>query len=366
MDGLSLTRQIRASHRPGYVYIILLTSLTQKKDVVQGMLAGADDFATKPFDLEELRVRLQAGERGIRLEQALIEQNRMLREAQAALIQNQNLASLGQLAAGMAHEINNPLAFVMNNLAVMRRDALAVHGVLDVYRGGREGLARVEPVRAAEAARREEEIDLDYVQANLGRLLDKSLEGLRRMRDIVKNLRDFARLDEAEFKEADLNAALTSTIEVLRHEIGTKEIQLDLALTPLPPVSCSPGKLGQVFLNLLLNAVQACDRRGAIEVRSGVEEEGGGVWIEVHDNGRGILPEHMPHIFEPFFTTNPIGQGKGLGLSVSYGIVRDHGGAIEVESTPGQGSTFRVRLPLQPPSLIARPSGVKTSDPEND
>jgi signal transduction histidine kinase len=348
MDGLELIRRIRASQRPGYVYAILLTSLSQKKDIVQGMMAGADDFVTKPFDLEELRVRLQAGERVIRLERTLTEQNRVLRETQAALIQSQNLASLGQLAAGMAHEINNPLAFVMNNLAVLQRDALGVLDVLGVYRGAREGLERVDPTRAAEAARREEEIEIDYVQANFGRLLDKSLEGLRRVRDIVHNLRDFARLDEANFKEVDLNAALNSTIEVLRHEIETKEIHLNRVFDPLPGVFCCPGKIDQLFLNLLLNAVQACATQGVVEVRTRAEPDGGGVTVEVRDNGEGIAPNHLAHIFEPFFTTRPIGQGKGLGLSVSYGIVRDHGGVIDVESTTGQGSVFRVRLPLHP------------------
>jgi two-component system, NtrC family, sensor kinase len=348
MDGLELIRRIRASEQPGYVYAILLTSLSQKKDVVQGMVAGADDFVTKPFDLEELRVRLQAGERVIRLERTLTEQNRVLRETQAALIQSQNLASVGRLAAGMAHEINNPLALVMNNLAVLRRDAPALLNVLDVYRGAREGLVRVEPALAAEVARLDEEIDLDYVRANFGWLLDKSLEGLRRVRDIVHNLRDFARLDEAEFKEADLDAALTSTIEVLRHEIETKEVHLERLFEPLPAVYCCPGKIDQLFLNLLLNSIQACAPQGVVEVRTRVDPDGGGVVIEVRDNGQGIAPDHLPHIFEPFFTTKAVGQGRGLGLSVCYGIVRDHGGVIEVESAPGQGSIFRVRLPLQP------------------
>ena len=153
VDGLELIRRIRESQRPGYVYAILLTSLSQKKDVVQGMAAFADDFVTKPFDLEELRVRLQAGERVISLERTLTEQNRLLRETQTALIQSQNLASVGQLAAGMAHEINNPLGFVINNLTVLRRDTLALQGLLDVYRRGREVLATSKPALAAEGAR---------------------------------------------------------------------------------------------------------------------------------------------------------------------------------------------------------------------
>ena len=349
VDGLELIRRIRASQRPGYVYAILLTSLSQKKDVVQGMVAGADDFMTKPFDLEELRARLQAGERVIRLERTLTEQNRLLRETQAALIQSQNLASVGQLAAGMAHEINNPLGFVINNIAVLRRDTLALLGVLDVYRGARDVLARAEPALAAEATRLEDEIDLPYVSTNLPRLFDRSTAGLRRVSEIVNNLRDFARLDEAEFKEADLNAALASTLKVLSNEIETKEIQLDRELQPIPPLYCCPGKIDQLFLNLLLNAVQACEPKGKVGVKTRVEPDGDGVAavIEVSDDGPGIAPEHLPHIFEPFFTTKTVGQGKGLGLYVSYGIVRDHGGAIEVESAPGQGSVFRARIPVR-------------------
>jgi two-component system, NtrC family, sensor kinase len=337
MDGPELVRRIRACDRPGYVYIILLTSRALKEDVVQGMEAGADDFVTKPFDREELRVRLRAGERIVRLEHTLAEQNQALREAQAALVQSEKLASLGRLAAGMAHEINNPIAYVSNNLTVLRRDMLAALRVLDSYRRG----------LTSEAAQQEEEMDFTYFQENLTRTCDKSLEGLQRVRDIVKNLRDFARLDEAEFKEIDLNAALESALEILRHEIKKKEIRLQKRFEPLPPVACHPGKINQVFLNLLLNAVQACASRGSVEARTRVDERKG-IVVEIEDNGGGIKPEHLPRLFEPFFTTKPVGQGTGLGLSVSFGIVRDHGGVIEVESEVGRGSTFRVRLPLRP------------------
>ena len=350
-DGLELIRRIRASQRPGYVYIILLTSLSQKKDVVQGMLAGADDFVTKPFDLEELRVRLQAGERVIRLERTLTEQNRVLRETQAALIQSQNLASLGQLAAGMAHEINNPLAFVMNNLAVLQRDARGVLDVLDVYRGAGEALARVDPARAAEAARREDEIDLGYVQSNLGRLFDRSFEGLRRVRDIVNNLRDFARLDEAEFKEIDLNAALTSTIGVLRTQIEDKGIRLEWVAEPLPPVYCCPGKIDQLFLNLLLNAIQSCGPCGVVGVRTRAAAGGEAVEVEVSDDGQGIAADHLPHIFEPFFTTKAVGQGEDAwGFPSIYRNrprPRRDDRCRERRGRPGERS-LRVRLPLKP------------------
>lgn len=342
MDGLELVRRIRASSRPGYVYTILLTARSQKEDVIAGMEAGADDFITKPFDRDELRVRVRAGERVVRLEQTLAEQNRALREAQAALIQSEKLASLGQLAAGMAHEINNPIAYVTNNLAVLQRDVTAAMQILDKYR---QAAANDQAGARSEAARLEEEMDLPYLQESLPRLFETSLRGLGRVRDIVKNLRDFARLDEADRKEVDLNAAIVSTAEILAHEIKKKSIQFHTILGELPAVLCHPGKINQVFLNVILNAVQACAPGGRVEVRSRTEREDA-VVVEVEDNGCGIRPEHLPHIFEPFFTTKPVGEGTGLGLSVSYGILRDHGGAIDVESTVGKGSVFRIRLPV--------------------
>lgn len=350
MDGLELIRHIRARLGGVYTYIILLTARTKKQDVIEGLEAGASDFVTKPFDRGELRVRVRAGERIIELEQALAAQNRALREAQAALVQTEKLASLGQLAAGMAHEINNPLAYITNNLAVLRRDVPAALQVLDKYRDGREQLRSVAPEVVAEAERQEAGIDLPYIRASLPRLFERSLDGLARVRDIVKNLRDFARLDEADFKEADLNAALQSTLEIAAFEIKTKAIDLRTHFAELPLILCHPGKINQVFLNVLLNAVQASQQGGAIEVRTHPDDaaSGGGVIIEVQDAGCGIKPEHLPHIFDPFFTTKPVGQGTGLGLSVSYGIIRDHGGSIEVESELGRGTLFRIRLPLGP------------------
>ncbi|HZW34809.1 MAG TPA: response regulator [Isosphaeraceae bacterium] len=341
LDGPGLLRRIRASRRPGYVYAILLTAKSQKEDLVEGMEAGADDFLTKPFDRDELRVRLRAGERIIRLEHHL-------RETQAALVQTEQLASLGRLAAGVAHEINNPIAYVINNLAVLRRDLQSALSVLDKYDEGRAALSRADPELAAEVARLEEDMDLPYLRANLGRIFDSSAEGLRRIRTIVQNLRDFARLDEAESKEVDLNTAVQSTLAALRHELDQKALRVATDFQELPAVVCHPAKLNQVFFNILLNAIQASERQGLIQVRSRPDGEGT-LLVEIEDHGGGIRPEHLPHIFEPFFTTKPVGGGTGLGLSVSYGIVRDHGGSLEVESSVGQGSAFRIRLPLRPP-----------------
>jgi signal transduction histidine kinase len=337
LDGVELIRRIRACPRPGYVYAMLVTARSQREDLIAGMEAGADDFVGKPLDTEEFRVRVREGERIIRLEQTLAQQNRALRQTQAALVQSAKLAGLVQLAAGLAHEINNPIAYVVTNLAVLQREVLAAMDVLDEYRAGRPDAA----------ARLEAQMDLPFVRDFLPRLFETTQAGLRRVRDIVGNLRDFARLDEADFQEADLNAAVRATLEILGPEFAAHKVRLQTHLGELPPVLCHPAKINQVFLNVLLNAVQACAPGGTVEVRTALCPEG--VEVAVRDDGSGIAPEHLPRLFEPFFTTRPVGQGKGLGLAVSFGIVRDHGGSIDVESAAGKGSVFRIRLPLRPP-----------------
>jgi len=363
MDGLELIRRIREADRPGYVYIILLTAKSEKENLIAAMDAGADDFLAKPFDAGELRVRVREGERIIGLERKLAEQNRQLRETQAALVQSEKLASLGQLAAGMAHEINNPVAYVTNNLSVLRREVQSALELLRTCRRAVAGLPNLDPELAAEITQGEQACDLAWLEENLPRLFAASLDGLGRVRKIVHNLRDFARLDEAQLDELDLNAALQSTLEVLGHEIAVKRLAVQVSCGRLPPLVCQPAKIHQVFHNLLLNAIQASALDGRIELRTMPGQDC--VLVEVQDHGCGIAPEHMPRLFEPFFTTKAVGHGAGLGLATCYGIVRDHGGAIEVSSQAGRGSTFRVRLPLRPrpPELAARPSSGENPTP---
>jgi signal transduction histidine kinase len=186
---------------------------------------------------------------------------------------------------------------------------------------------------------------MDWIQHNLPPLLDSSRQGLSRVRDIVSNLRDFARLDEAELDELDLNSALRSTVGVLGHEMQSRLVTVEFCFQEdLPKIICRPAKVHQVLYNLLLNAIQASQPDGRVIVRTCVEGDRL-VAVEFEDFGCGIDVKHLPHIFEPFFTTKPVGGGTGMGLAVSYGIVRDHGGTIVVESELHRGSKFRVRLP---------------------
>jgi signal transduction histidine kinase len=353
MSGIELIQRIRKLDLPGYIYLVILTGRNQKEDLVEAMDAGADDFVPKPIHPGELRSRLRHGERIVRLERRLADQNRELRQTQAALVQSEKLASLGQMAAGMAHEINNPIAFVANNLAVLKRDVSAALAVLDAYREIQGELADAAPQLTARAIEKETECDLEWIRANVEQLFDRSQAGLDRVRQTVNNLRDFARLDEATIDSLDVNAALQSTVKLLHHEIEEHCLSLKTDFACVRPVLCQPGKIHQVLHSLLVNAIQASHTGGVIELRTTDDDDA--VVVEVEDHGCGIEPFNMPRIFEPFFTTKPVGSGAGLALAACYGIVRDHGGTIGVESEAGKGSMFRVRLPCLPAPAGTQP-----------
>jgi signal transduction histidine kinase len=193
-----------------------------------------------------------------------------------------------------------------------------------------------------------ERIDLAYTLGNLEGLLTRSREGLRRIQQIVKDLRDFARLDESDLHEVDLNAGIESTINIIQGQAKKQQVTLEADLAPLPPVTCYPAKINQVVLNLVANALDACSPGGKVTVST--RADGDAVEIAVADTGGGIDPAIREKIFDPFFTTKPQGKGTGLGLSISYGIVQTHGGSIDFQSTPGRGTRFTVRLPRRLPA----------------
>src|SRR5258706_15330790 len=270
-----------------------------------------------------------------------------LKTAQSALVQTEKLAGLGQMVAGVAHEINNPLSFVNNNVAVLQRDVAALKELLMLYRQAEDIIGANNEELAGWIREMEEHIDLPYTLSNLEEVLNRSRDGLRRIQQIVRDLRDFARLDESDLLEIDLNAGIESTVNIIRGRAKKKQIQLEMDLRPLPKVTCYPAKINQVVMNLLANAIDACNDHGRVKVHT--EPVDGKVLIEVQDNGSGIDPAILDRIFDPFFTTKPPGEGTGLGLSISYGIVQDHGGSIDLESTPGKGTCFKIQLPLAPP-----------------
>ncbi|QEG39440.1 response regulator [Roseimaritima ulvae] len=343
VDGLELIRRIRKSKHSGYSYLILLTAKTDKEDLVTAMDCGADDFLVKPCDPEELRVRLREGKRIIQLEQKLAKQNQRLRETQAALVESEKLASLGQLAAGMAHEINNPIAFVTNNLAVLRRDLGDLLQLVEAYSETRIYLDHAPSELLQRLARIEEDCDFNWLRDHLPKLMESSTDGLKRVRDIISNLRDFARLDRAAADRLNLSSAIESTLQVLQHVVDEKQIRLQSELDPQASVQCRPDKIQQVIYSIVLNAIQASEPGATVEIRLSQAKEA--AVIEVQDYGCGMDSQTQSRIFEPFFTTKPVGTGTGLGLAVSFAVVRDHGGKLTVKSQLGQGTTVRVELP---------------------
>jgi len=290
---------------------------------------------------------------------ALAEANERLEgqvaERTRSLLQAEKMAAVGQLAAGVAHEINNPIGFVNSNLGTLRGYAEQLLGLLDAC----ARLSAGDTAAAAEFERLATEADLPYLREDLTALLNESQDGLDRVKNIVLALKDFAHADSADMVETDLLAGLDSTIKVASNELKYKA-EVVKALTPLPTVHCIPGQINQVFMNLLVNAAHAMPQRGTITLRSGSDDEG--VWVDVEDNGCGIPPENLARIFEPFFTTKPVGKGTGLGLAVSWDIVvNKHRGRLSVRSVLGQGSCFRLWLPRQGTAATAAADSARAT-----
>jgi two-component system NtrC family sensor kinase len=310
--------------------------------------------------LYRLDERRRVAEERLQQQNALLEQAvraereaiSALKEAQSQLVQSEKLAGLAQMVAGVAHEINNPLAFASNNAAVLQRDVTALGEIVVLFQRAADAAGPALEASHAELLAdlrdRCERLDLAYTLDALPRLAASSRDGLARIKRIVEDLRNFARLDESDLHEVDVNEGIRSTAGLMRTKAGERGVLIELDLAPsLPRVACYPAKINQVVMNLLANAIDVSPVSGMVTVRTAPDGEGG-VRIEVTDRGAGIIPEIRGRIFDPFFTTKPVGQGTGLGLSVSYRIIKEHNGSIEVASEPGRGSTFTVRLPRGP------------------
>ena len=510
MDGLDLCKKIRSSGNEKYVYIIILTARDQKKDLIQILEAGADDYISKPFDPEEFRVRFQTGERILRLESEHIQlvntltksRNRLravfdalneeiisvdsdfkiismnktfllnegisysdfgntpsfqgkidslklfkdgkvmvhaenvfdtgmaqhsietdmnkhgqktyreirylpltdengatfqviivskditeekrqsdeietlnskLREAlhqinsknekleqalsslkhtQAQVLQSEKMSSIGQLAAGIAHEINNPTGYVSSNLKTLSVYHDDIQKILIQYKDLVETLQKTcneneysERItgRVEQVINEYNQLDMDYIIQDASELIEESKEGIERIKKIVIDLKDFAHPGVEEMHLTDINRNINSTLNIVWNEIKYKaHVKKDYG--DLPPIRCFPQQLNQVFMNILVNAAQAVKESGEINIST--RTENGNVKIKISDDGEGIPKENIPKIFDPFFTTKEVGKGSGLGMNVAYNIVKKHNGTIDVDSEVGKGSTFTIRIPI--------------------
>jgi signal transduction histidine kinase len=280
------------------------------------------------------------------LELRVEERTRALEQAQGQLLQSEKMAAVGQLAAGVAHEINNPIGFISSNLSSLTSYVEQLFGLISAYEH-----VTATPNPAIEAARAE--VDIEFLRQDIPDLLKESSDGLARVKRIVNGLRDFSHVDDGQWLEADLNQVLESALNMVWNEVKYKA-EVVKELTPLPQLLCIAAQLNQVFVNLLMNAAQAIDVKGVITLRSGEADDH--VWVEIADTGRGMTAEVQKRIFEPFYTTKAVGKGTGLGLSISWEIITRHHGRIDVHSEPGVGTRFRITLPRVMPTTDVAPT----------
>lgn len=363
ISGFNVAEILKSEARTANIPIIMLTALGDPASRMAALANGVEEFLTKPVAKAELVMRVrnllklknyqnsleryrtvledQVAESNVQLESA----SQRLNEMESQLLQSEKMAAIGQLAAGVAHEINNPVGFVNANLGTLKVYLADILKVLSAYESRLEDCSENAEAKAS-LKQLQSNVDLDYLRDDAPLLIDESLEGLSRVCKIVQDLKRFAHADpNPEWESADLHECIDSALNIANNEIKYRATVVK-HYGVLPIVECLPSQLGQVFLNLLVNAAQAMPKslHGEITIRTGASAND--VWVEIADNGSGIPPDNLNRIFEPFFTTKPVGEGTGLGLSLSYGIIKAHNGVISVCSEVGQGTTFHISLPV--------------------
>lgn len=357
MDGYETCRRLKQDPLLKGIPVIFISALSETFDKVTAFEAGGVDYITKPIQIEEALARVRTHLALRRYQQLLEQSNRtlqdtidQLKEAQSQLISSEKMASLGVLTAGIAHEINNPISFISSSSIGLSKN---IRFLLDIQHKYDEILRQYDDQRLDELNEFKASHDFDERLMELTQLSDNIIAGSRRISGIVRSLRNFSRLDEADMKEIDIHENIESTLILLHHKI-LKEIIIKKDYSKLPLVPCYPAKISQVMMNILSNAIDAVSpKSGAgeqceISIRTGDQDINGKkyVFVTISDTGTGIPDEVIKKIFDPFFTTKPVGKGMGLGLSISNNIIREHGGRIDVESIPAKGTSFTVNLPL--------------------
>lgn len=317
-------------------YLAIKEDITERKQIeaeLQLTAARATQLATtlefQNAEIEQQRLELDRAYEA-------------LKAAQSQMLQREKMASIGQLAAGVAHEINNPIGFVSSNLRTLDKYSNRLAGYIGLLENSLQDSSTW-----AELQAERKKINLDFLLSDSSELIAESLDGSERVRKIVQNLKTFSRVDQEGEQLADLNECLESTIAIVWNEIKYKA-QLEKDFSELPQLLCNPQELSQVFTNILVNAAQAIETDGRIKIASSCD--GQNIIIRIEDNGCGIAAENLARIFEPFFTTKAVGKGTGLGMSISYEIVKKHGGDIQVQSSVGAGTSFTLSFPLNYPS----------------
>jgi len=386
MNGYEVCEALKADEQTCEIPVIFISALDEVLDKVRAFTVGGRDYISKPFQFEEVLARIEnqltirhlqqqlqeknwflqqsetrEREKAFQLEQAL----HQLQNSQSQLVQSAKMSSLGQLVAGIAHEINNPVNFIHGNITYASEYVQDLLKLMELYQ-------TQFPNVTSEMECLIEAIDLEFIKEDLPKILSSMQVGTERIYGIVRSLRNFSRLDESEMKIVDLHEGIDSTLMLLENRLQAKPgfsgIQVVKEYGDLPKVECYVGQLNQVFMNILSNAIDALKEHWGREIEKATEQtanspsltptivihtevlEPDWVTIRIADNGSGIPEEVQSKLFDPFFTTKPVGEGTGLGLSISYQIVKErHGGLLQCFSTLGQGTEFVIQIPLRQP-----------------
>jgi len=351
-NGVELLREIRSRYPD--TTVIMVSGIDRPQRVRDALRCGAFDYLIKPCELSVLTLSVERGLERRSLQRTariykdhlesqnieLAESKTELERLQAQLVHTEKMASLGQLAAGIAHELNNPAGFIYGNMDLLGDYLAQLQSLLSIYDRVVLPADALQSVNSLKA-----EIRYERLVDDLDSILADCREGAERICDVVKNLRLFSRLDEAEIKKVDVHSGIDSTVRLLSRYFSGGHVTLRREYGDLPPIHCYAGQLNQVWMNLLVNAAQAVPDRGEVSISTRLEQDS--VVVDISDTGAGIPEDQLSRIFDPFFTTKPVGEGTGLGLSISYGIIERHGGTIAVVSEIGTGTTFTVRIPIR-------------------
>ncbi|NJL02044.1 MAG: hybrid sensor histidine kinase/response regulator [Spirulinaceae cyanobacterium SM2_1_0] len=375
IDGFETCRRLKQDETTRAIPVIFMTALAEAEHKVKGLALGAVDYITKPFQQEEVLARIdlhlklrslaaeladkneQLSDINTVLEEKVAARTQELQDMQAQMVLTEKMSSLGQLVAGVAHEINNPVGFISGNIEHARGYLGDLKGLIEMYR-------TCYPEPAPEIVEEIEAIELDYLLDDFPKLLESLHEGSQRIAQISRSMRTFSRADTDHQVEFDLHEGIDSTLMILKHRLKANEQRPAIAISKeygnLPAVQCYPGQLNQVFMNLLANAIDALDEGSAgrsfadltanpnrIHVQTRLSDDRTQVIVRIADNGAGMPPEVQKRVFENSFTTKAVGKGTGLGLAIARQIVVErHGGQLEFTSELGQGTEFAIHLPL--------------------